>query len=128
MRGEVQLAMDRHFRCSAQFVFDLFLFVFPGAEAPGSMPIAVPPLPEKNSIGVVTPYLHHHSLPSSGRVIPYVPAEPSMAAQRHSCVPFPMSSHRYQLHPLVAPHVSHFSQVPLRTMVKFWHSEHELPV
>jgi hypothetical protein len=33
-----------------------------------------------------------------------------------------------QLHPLVAPHVSHFSQVPLRTMVKFWHSEHMLPV
>lgn len=33
-----------------------------------------------------------------------------------------------QLHPLVAPHVSHFSQVPLRTMVKFWHSEQLLPV
>ena len=33
-----------------------------------------------------------------------------------------------QLHPLVAPQVSHFSQVPLRTMVKFWHSEHMLPV
>lgn len=31
-------------------------------------------------------------------------------------------------HPLVAPQVSHFSQVPLRTMVKFWHSEHMLPV
>jgi hypothetical protein len=30
--------------------------------------------------------------------------------------------------PLVAPHVSHFSQVPLRTIVKFWHSEHMLPV
>ena len=30
--------------------------------------------------------------------------------------------------PLVAPQVSHFSQVPLRTMVKFWHSEHMLPV
>ena len=33
-----------------------------------------------------------------------------------------------QLHPLVAPQVSHFSQVPFRTMVKFWHSEHTLPV
>lgn len=33
-----------------------------------------------------------------------------------------------QLQPLVAPQVSHFSQVPLRTMVKFWHSEQELPV
>ena len=33
-----------------------------------------------------------------------------------------------QLHPLVAPHVSHFSQVPLRTIVKFWHSVHMLPV
>lgn len=31
-------------------------------------------------------------------------------------------------HPLVAPHVSHFSHVPFRTMVKFWHSEQELPV
>ena len=31
-------------------------------------------------------------------------------------------------HPLVAPHVSHFSHVPLRTIVKFWHSEHMLPV
>lgn len=33
-----------------------------------------------------------------------------------------------QLQPLVAPQVSHFSQVPFRTMVKFWHSEHILPV
>lgn len=33
-----------------------------------------------------------------------------------------------QLQPLVLPQVSHFSQVPLRTMVKFWHSEHMLPV
>jgi hypothetical protein len=33
-----------------------------------------------------------------------------------------------QLHPLVEPHVSHFSQVPFRTMVKLWHSEHSLPV
>ena len=33
-----------------------------------------------------------------------------------------------QEHPLVAPHVSHFSHVPFRTMVKFWHSEHMLPV
>lgn len=33
-----------------------------------------------------------------------------------------------QLHPLVAPQVSHFSQVPFRTIVKFWHSEHMLPV
>lgn len=33
-----------------------------------------------------------------------------------------------QLHPLVAPHVSHFSHVPFRTIVKFWHSEHMLPV
>jgi hypothetical protein len=31
-------------------------------------------------------------------------------------------------HPLVAPQVSHFSQVPFRTIVKFWHSEQELPV
>lgn len=33
-----------------------------------------------------------------------------------------------QLHPLVAPHVSHFSHVPFLTIVKFWHSEHMLPV
>ncbi len=33
-----------------------------------------------------------------------------------------------QLQPLVEPQVSHFSQVPLRTMVKFWHSVHMLPV
>ncbi len=33
-----------------------------------------------------------------------------------------------QEQPLVAPQVSHFSQVPLRTIVKFWHSEHMLPV
>ncbi|VVT19850.1 conserved hypothetical protein [Rhizobium sp. EC-SD404] len=33
-----------------------------------------------------------------------------------------------QLQPLVAPHVSHFSQVPFRTIVKFWHSGQELPV
>ena len=33
-----------------------------------------------------------------------------------------------QLHPDVAPHVSHFSHVPFRTMVKLWHSEQELPV
>ncbi|PWW03504.1 hypothetical protein DFR52_101185 [Hoeflea marina] len=33
-----------------------------------------------------------------------------------------------QLQPLVLPQVSHFSQVPLRTMVKFWHSPHMLPV
>jgi len=33
-----------------------------------------------------------------------------------------------QLQPLVAPQVSHFSQVPFRTMVKLWHSEHSLPV
>ncbi len=31
-------------------------------------------------------------------------------------------------HPLVAPHVSHFSHVPFRTIVKLWHSEQELPV
>lgn len=36
--------------------------------------------------------------------------------------------HNFYEHPLVAPHVSHFSQVPLRTMVKFEHSEHMLPV
>ena len=34
----------------------------------------------------------------------------------------------YYEHPLVAPQVSHFSQVPLRTIVKFWHSVHILPV
>ena len=34
----------------------------------------------------------------------------------------------YQLQPLVEPQVSHFSQVPLRTIVKFEHSEHMLPV
>ncbi|MDH6297378.1 hypothetical protein SAMN03159422_00079 [Agrobacterium fabrum] len=38
----------------------------------------------------------------------------------------PWLSHQEQ--PLVAPQVSHFSQVPLRTIVKFWHSEHMLPV
>lgn len=37
-------------------------------------------------------------------------------------------STKAQEHPLVAPHVSHFSQVPFRTIVKFWHSEHMLPV
>jgi hypothetical protein len=37
-------------------------------------------------------------------------------------------SARDQLQPLVAPHVSHFSHVPLRTIVKFWHSLHMLPV
>jgi hypothetical protein len=34
----------------------------------------------------------------------------------------------YQLQPLVDPHVSHFSHVPLRTIVKLEHSEHILPV
>ena len=33
-----------------------------------------------------------------------------------------------QLHPLVLPQVSHFSHVPFRTIVKFWHSVHMLPV
>ncbi len=33
-----------------------------------------------------------------------------------------------QLQPLVLPHVSHFRQVPLRTMVKFEHSEQLSPV
>lgn len=33
-----------------------------------------------------------------------------------------------QLQPLVAPQVSHFRQVPLRTMVKFWHSVQLSPV
>lgn len=45
-------------------------------------------------------------------------------------LPFFLCSNLFpnQLHPLVAPHVSHFSQVPFRTIVKFWHSEHMLPV
>jgi hypothetical protein len=30
-------------------------------------------------------------------------------------------------HPLVPPHVSHFRQVPLRTMVKLPHSLHDSP-
>ena len=30
-------------------------------------------------------------------------------------------------HPLVLPQVSHFRQVPLRTIVKFWHSEQATP-
>lgn len=38
------------------------------------------------------------------------------------------STMRPQEHPLVAPHVSHFSHVPFLTIVKFWHSEHMLPV
>ena len=33
----------------------------------------------------------------------------------------------HQLHPLVDPQVSHFKQVPLRTIVKLWHSEQETP-
>ncbi len=33
-----------------------------------------------------------------------------------------------QLQPLVLPQVSHFSQVPLRTIVKLPHSVQELPV
>jgi len=33
-----------------------------------------------------------------------------------------------QLQPLVEPQVSHFRQVPLRTMVKFEHSEQMSPV
>jgi hypothetical protein len=40
----------------------------------------------------------------------------------------PLSNFADQLQPLVAPQVSHFSQVPFRTIVKFWHSEHMLPV
>jgi len=32
-----------------------------------------------------------------------------------------------QLHPLVLPQVSHLRQVPLRTMVKFWHSGQLVP-
>lgn len=44
---------------------------------------------------------------------------------------FPIVGHRcgsYYEHPLVAPHVSHFSQVPFLTMVKLPHSVQELPV
>jgi hypothetical protein len=33
----------------------------------------------------------------------------------------------FQLHPVVAPHVSHFMQVPLRTRVKLPHSPHISP-
>src|SRR5690606_280272 len=33
-----------------------------------------------------------------------------------------------QLHPVVVPHVSHFKQVPFRTIVKLWHSVHWSPV
>src|SRR6266568_655200 len=33
-----------------------------------------------------------------------------------------------QLHPVVAPHVSHFKHVPLRTRVKFAHSGHASPI
>lgn len=32
-----------------------------------------------------------------------------------------------QLQPVVAPQVSHFRQVPLRTSVMFWHSGHGSP-
>jgi hypothetical protein len=39
-----------------------------------------------------------------------------------------MKADAAQLQPLVLPQVLHFSQVPLRTMVKFWHSPHMLPV
>lgn len=38
-----------------------------------------------------------------------------------------MSGTNYE-HPLVLPHVSHFRQVPLRTIVKLEHSEHMSPV
>ncbi len=30
-------------------------------------------------------------------------------------------------HPLVLPHVSHLRHVPLRTIVKLWHSEQLVP-
>ena len=33
-----------------------------------------------------------------------------------------------QLHPVVVPQVSHFRQVPFRTIVKLWHSVHWSPV
>lgn len=55
-----------------------------------------------------------------------LPFRPDLATgpnvSRLACENFP------QLHPLVAPQVSHFSQVPLRTMVKLEHSMHMLPV
>lgn len=44
------------------------------------------------------------------------------------CVSSPFTARLAHEHPLVAPHVSHFSHVPFRTIVKFWHSEHMLPV
>ena len=47
---------------------------------------------------------------------------------RIRCIPGQVYPFDNQLHPLVAPQVSHFSQVPLRTIVKFWHSEQLLPV
>ena len=58
----------------------------------------------------------------------FVPFAISARSQdRAERVTFPFLE-KPQLHPLVAPQVSHFSQVPFRTMVKFWHSEHMLPV
>ncbi len=51
-----------------------------------------------------------------------------LPTKRQGQVAFEYACMTSQLHPLVAPHVSHFSQVPLRIMVKFWHSEQELPV
>jgi hypothetical protein len=59
-----------------------------------------------------------------------------LAAQKKKPAGFPAGTYffskakalRNQLQPLVAPQVSHFSHVPFRTIVKFWHSEHMLPV
>lgn len=50
---------------------------------------------------------------------------PVLASVSHEISTLPCND---QLHPLVEPHVSHFSHVPLRTIVKFWHSRHMLPV
>lgn len=48
--------------------------------------------------------------------------------RQSSCHPTALHTASNQLQPLVAPQVSHFSQVPFLTIVKFWHSPHMLPV
>jgi len=67
---------------------------------------------------------HNHLLICCSFVLPYT-SGPVLRPGRNDNL---LSLRLYQLHPLVAPQVSHFSQVPLRTMVKFWHSVHMLPV
>ena len=61
------------------------------------------------------------------KLSPMVQKTPRVSARGHVRSAFSrVLSH--QLQPLVAPQVSHFRQVPLRTMVKLEHSEQASPV